>query len=98
MDINVAEMGMSALRVLGIGLIFGAGLPMLFALGMRMHAIGRGDTQTDDGAPATPRPNPTATAVAYLLYVLVVAAVVVGVLFVTRHTLGHYFGISLFGG
>ncbi len=94
MDINFAEIGLSALRVLGVGLLLGAGLPALFALGMRLHAIGSG--VTEDGG--VDRRNPLATVGAYLLYAVVIVAVLVGVLFVTRHSLDHYFGITLFGG
>ncbi|GGF32421.1 hypothetical protein GCM10010922_04410 [Microbacterium sorbitolivorans] len=94
MDINFAEIGISALRVLGAGLLLGAGLPALFALGMRLHAIGSG--AAEDGT--IERRKPIATIGAYVLYAVVILAVLAGVLFVTRHSLGHYFGITLFGG
>jgi hypothetical protein len=61
---------------------------------MRLHAIGSG--VTEDGS--IQRRNPLATAGAYLLYAVVILAVLAGVLFVTRHSLDHYFGITLFGG
>ncbi|MGO3903904.1 MAG: hypothetical protein ACTJH6_04150 [Microbacterium gubbeenense] len=93
MNIDFAEIGLAAVRVLGIGLVFGAGLPALFALGMKLHAVGAGTT--DDGVVA--RRNPFATVGAYALYAVVIAAVILGVLFVTRHTLDHYFGLTLFG-
>ncbi|HLT67103.1 MAG TPA: hypothetical protein VKZ73_04460 [Microbacterium sp.] len=94
MDINFAEIGLSALRVLCVGLLLGAGLPALFALGMRLHAVGSG--VAEDGTFS--RRNPLATIGAYLLYSVVILAVLAGVLFVTRHSLDHYFGITLFGG
>lgn len=94
MDINFAAIGLSALQVLAAGLILGAGLPALFALGMRLHAIGSG--VAEDGTQLERKP--LATIGAYLLYAVVVLAVFVGVLFVTRHSLDHYFGITLFGG
>lgn len=93
MSIDVIEIGLAAMRVLGLGLLFGAGLPALFALGMKLHAVGVGSDE--DGAVV--RRNPFAIAGAYALYAIVVASVVVGVLFVTRHTLQHYFGLTLFG-
>ena len=94
MDINVAQMGISALQVLAVGLVLGAGLPALFALAMRLHAAGSG--VAEDGTVG--RKNPLATVVSYVLYAVVILAVLVGVLFVTRHTLAHHFGIVLFGG
>jgi len=93
MSIDFIEIGLAAVRVLGLGLLFGAGLPALFALGMKLHAVGAGTGE--DGAAV--RRNPFATAGAYALYAIVVGAVIVGVLFVTRHTLQHYFGLTLFG-
>ncbi len=92
MTIDVIEIGLAAVRVLGLGLLFGAGLPALFALGMKLHAVGAGPDE--DG---TARRNPFAIAGAYLVYAIVIAAVIVGVLFVTRHSLDHYFGLTLFG-
>ena len=94
MDINFAEIGLSALRVLGVGLLLGAGLPALFALGMRLHAAGSG--VAEDGTHNARKP--LATIGAYVLYSVVILAVIAGVLFVTRHSLDHYFGITLFGG
>ena len=90
MDIDIWGMSASALRVLVVGLVFGAGLPALFALGMRLHAVGSGET-------AGERRNHLATGAAYLVYAIIVAAVIAGVLWVTRDSLGHYFGISVFG-
>jgi len=93
MSIDFIEIGLAALRVLGLGLLFGAGLPALFALGMKLHAAGAG--VDEDGA--TARRNPFAAAGAYALYAVVIAAVIAGVLFVTRQSLQHYFGLTLFG-
>ncbi|MGO2097588.1 MAG: hypothetical protein ACTH2J_10450 [Candidatus Microbacterium stercoravium] len=93
MSIDFIEIGLAAVRVLGLGLLFGAGLPALFALGMKLHAVGAGSDEDGTGV----RRNPFATAGAFALYAVVVGAVIVGVLFVTRHTLQHYFGLTLFG-
>lgn len=93
MDIDFAEIMLAALRVLGVGLLFGAGLPALFALGIRLRAAGAGEVT--DGVQTQPRP--ALTAAGTLLFLLVIGAVVAGVLWITRHSLHHYLGISLFG-
>jgi hypothetical protein len=89
MDINWIDIFTAALRVLVVGALFGAGLPALFAVGLRLQAAGDADEQ------GVRRPGRTAAA--YALFGIVVAAVLVGVLWITRHSLDHYFGISLFG-
>ena len=94
MDINFAQMGISALQVLAVGLVLGAGLPALFAFAMRLHAVGSG--VAEDGSFG--KKNALALGASYVLYAVVILAVLVGVLFVTRHTLAHHFGIVLFGG
>lgn len=92
MDIIWSDIALAAGRVLLVGALFGAGLPALFALGLRLHAAGAGDV---DGSGAARRP--AYTALGYLLVAIVIAAVVTGVLWITRSSLHHYLGISLFG-
>ncbi|MFT4051299.1 MAG: hypothetical protein QM677_03510 [Microbacterium sp.] len=100
-DIAWGDILLAAARVLIVGALFGAGLPALFAIGLRLQAVGAGESDAADagGAAGVASPRrPALTAVAYLLFAIVVAAVVIGVLYITRHSLDHYFGISLFGG
>ncbi|WP_250002694.1 hypothetical protein [Actinoplanes sp. M2I2] len=59
-----------AWKVLLAGLILGAGLPVLFALGIRSLAAGAG------GGTAAPRP--TGKVVAYALFAIVVLGVLLG--------------------
>lgn len=80
-------------KVLLVGLIFGAGLPAVFALGLRVHAAGLGDANADGSV--TP-PNPFLKAAGYLLFAVVVAAIVFGILWITRQTLSYYFDIQIF--
>ena len=96
MDLDFATMGLSAVKVLLIGLAFGAGLPLLFAAGMRLRAAGTGQVEDATGT-VTGRRNAGALGLSYVLFAVVIAAVVLGVLFVTRASLHHYFDISLFG-
>ena len=93
MDIDFVQIAISAGRVLLVGLLFGAGLPAVFALGMRLQAAGAGHLEGEESG----RRRPALTGIAIVLFAIVIAAVVVGVLFVTRNSLHHYFGISLFG-
>lgn len=95
MDLLWGDIALSAVRVLIVGALFGAGLPALFALGMRLHAAGAGDIAVDGVAPSHRRP--LLSGLGYLLFAIVIAAVVIGVLFITRNSLHHYLGISLFG-
>lgn len=93
MTIDIAAMALAAGRVLLIGLLFGAGLPALFAIGMRLQSAGTGEM--DGEMPGESRP--VLTALGWLVFAVVVAAVLAGVLWITRLSLYHYFGISLFG-
>ena len=90
---DITEMGTAALRVLIIGLLFGAGLPALFAVGMRLQSAGTGEV---DGEDAGTR-RPALIAAGWFFFAIVIAAVLVGVLWITRLSIFHYFGISLFG-
>ncbi|MFI9486923.1 hypothetical protein ACIG47_11075 [Promicromonospora sp. NPDC052451] len=87
-------------QVLVAGVLVGAGIPALFALGLRLLA-GTGPVpeaaRADGGEPAphtgaavpasTPRPGPVRLAGAVLCLAIVVAAVVTGLVFVV--TGGH---------
>ncbi len=83
----------SLLRVLLAGLIFGAGLPALFALGVRLMGQGQGRI---DGDGTVARGSTLALATAYLLFAVVAFAVLLGVLWITKDSLDHYFGVTVF--
>lgn len=91
---HLDEMMLSIFRVLLAGLAFGAGLPALFALGIRLRAAGR-DEVLPDGSVS--RGNKAALAGAAAIIAIVVGVVIVGVLWITQKSLYHYLGISLFG-
>lgn len=63
-------------KVLLVGLILGAGLPALFAVGVRGLAIGNGHEQEDG---TVQKPNPIGNALAALAFLIVIVAVVLGV-------------------
>lgn len=80
-------------RVLIIGLIFGAGLPAVFAFGLRLHAAGNGDANVEGTVTA---PNPALKAAGYVLFGLVALAIVFGLLWITRQTILYYTDIQIF--
>ena len=67
-----------AWKVLLVGLILGAGLPAIFATGVRSLAWGVGG----DAEVSHARPNPAGRVVAALLFAVVAYAVISGILFV----------------
>lgn len=82
----------AALKILVFGLVVGAGLPALFALGVQVGAAGAG-IQGD----AVTRQRPPLTALSRLLFGLVLTAVVVGVLFIARDFIGLHTGWFILG-
>lgn len=91
----------SLLRVLLAGLVFGAGLPALFAVGVRLLAQGRGvqpagaDVAVGPGG-SVKSARPLALGAAYLLFGLIALAIALGVLWITKASLKHYLGIEVF--
>jgi hypothetical protein len=81
-------------RVLVFGIIAGAGLPALFAVGVRTQAVGAG---TVEGQHLADDRRPVMTAISYVCFALVAAAVVIGVLFVARDFIGHHTGWYILG-
>ncbi|MGJ0117920.1 hypothetical protein ACQ7HM_01835 [Williamsia sp. MIQD14] len=80
-------------KVLVIGLILGAGLPAVFAIGLRLYAAGSGDVNADGSTSST---NPALRAAGIALFVLIGAVIVVGILWITRTTINYHFGVNLF--
>ncbi|MBL1075650.1 hypothetical protein JK358_14740 [Nocardia sp. 2] len=70
-------------------LLFGAGLPTIFALGIRYRA------RIDDGATGSDRA--VSMALSAMCFGVVMIAVVVGVLFIARGFLASRLGIHLLG-
>lgn len=83
----------AASRILMFGLLVGAGLPALFAVGVRLNAAGTGTVHDGVGASR----NPVLAALSWLIFGLILAVVIAGVLFVARDFLGHHTGLYLFG-
>lgn len=83
----------SILRVLAVGLILGAGLPAVFACGMVAYSAGIGGTAANGTALA---PKPVLKYLGVLLFAFVAAVIVVAILWITKTTIQHHFGVNLF--
>lgn len=83
----------SILRVLLVGLILGAGLPAVFAVGLLAFSEGSGGAEADGSVRA---PNPLLRFLGILLFVVVGMVIVVAILWITRATIMHHFGVDLF--
>lgn len=83
----------ASLRVLLVGLILGAGLPALYAVGLFAFSAGAGGTDADG---AVHRPHPVLKPIGFVLILLVFAVIVLAILWITRTTIIHHFGVDLF--
>jgi hypothetical protein len=70
-----------AWKVLLYSLVLGAGLPVVYALGVRALAIGTSGAVPASGAPAVRR-KPVGTALATVCFLVVLAGVAVGLTYV----------------
>ncbi|MEZ5210320.1 MULTISPECIES: hypothetical protein [unclassified Gordonia (in: high G+C Gram-positive bacteria)] len=91
--IDFAAIGQAIAQVLAVGLVLGAGLPALFAVGMRCVAAGEGG---EDATGALTAPNPALKYLGYLLYIIVAAVILLGILWITRQTIYHHFDVKIF--
>ena len=73
-----------AWNVLWVGMLLGAGLPAIFALGIRALSYGVGG----DADATNHEPHPVARAVAYLLFAVVLLAIAAGIGVIVAHGLG----------
>jgi hypothetical protein len=79
------------LKVLAIGLVLGAGLPAVFAVGLVAFSNGSGGTHEDG---TTVAPNPALKALGLVLFAAVAAVVVIAILYITKTTIIHHFGFN----
>lgn len=83
----------SILRVLVVGLILGAGLPALFAVGLLAFSEGSGVPEADG---TVHRPNAALKFVGLLLFAFVTLVIVAAILWITRGTIVHHFHVDPF--
>ncbi|GFG52512.1 hypothetical protein CQY20_09495 [Mycolicibacterium agri] len=81
-------------QIVVAGLLVGAGLPALFALAVRINAEGVGTLRHDGTAEQR---HPLLIAVSWAIFAVVLAAVVIGVLFIARDFIGHQTGWYILG-
>ena len=79
------------LKVLAVGLILGAGLPAVFAIGLVAFSKGSGGVANDG---TTTAPNPALKFAGLLLFTLVAAVIVIAILYITKGTIQHHFGFN----
>ncbi len=77
-----------AWRVLLVGLVLGAGLPAIFAFGIRALAWGTGGDAEIHETGVTMRPHPLGRALAVTLFAIVVLSVLIGISYIVAHGLG----------
>lgn len=82
----------ATLKILVFGLLVGAALPALFAVGVRLGAVGAGIS-----GDATTRKRPAVTALSWAIFALVLGAVVLGVLFIARDFIAYHTGWFILG-
>ena len=78
----------ASLRVLLVGLILGAGLPALFAIGVLTSSAGGGGEAR--------AANSALKVIGLALIAFVAVVIVVAILWITRNTIHHHFGVDLF--
>ena len=78
-----------AWKVLLASIILGAGLPAVFALGIRSLAYGAGgDAETHAAGTSGPQARPIGTVVGYLLFAVVLLGVALGITFIVASGFG----------
>jgi hypothetical protein len=83
------------LTVLGVGLLLGAGLPAVFAVGLVSFSAGAGNPDADGHVH---QKNPVLQAVGLALFLLVSAVILLAVLWISRNTIIHHFHFDPFFG
>lgn len=78
----------AAWRVLAVGIVLGAGLPALFAWGIRAMAWGTGGEAEVHAIDEVPPPHPIGRWLAYGVFGLVILAVLLGIGYILAHGLG----------
>src|SRR6476620_2335891 len=83
----------SIFKVLVVGLVLGAGLPAIFAVGMVAYSEGAGGQKNDGTMQAH---NPALKYLGILLFLFVAWVIVTAVAWITSSTLSHHFGFDPF--
>jgi hypothetical protein len=81
----------ATLKILLFSMLAGAALPGLFAVGIRLQAVGAGDTVSGG------QRNPVLTALAWAIYGLVLAVIIIALLYIARDFIAHHTGYPFLG-
>ncbi|MBB4071860.1 hypothetical protein [Canibacter oris] len=93
---NLLEILDRLLPVLGAGLVFGAGLPALFAVGMRL--LSGPAEYTADGKLVEIEPAaPAAKFFGYCIFALISLSILIGILWIAKDFIFFMTGFNLFG-
>jgi hypothetical protein len=84
----------ATLKILLFSMLAGAALPGLFALAIRLQALGAGGVGADG---ATAQRNPVLSGLAWLIYAVVLTVIVIGVLYIARDFIAHHTGYPFLG-
>ena len=83
-------------QVVLVGLLLGAGLPAIFAFGLKALSVGEpSDEAAAAGTTRVARPV-VATAAAITCFAVVIVAIVAGIAFIMKDFLNSSFGITVF--
>jgi len=84
----------ATVKILVFSVLAGGLLPGLFAVGIRLQAAGAGETSAEGAAG---QHNPMLVALAWMIYGLVLAVIIIGVLFIARDFIAHHTGYPFLG-
>ena len=93
---TAAEIFQSLIHVAGLALVFGAGIPLLFSLGMRCMT---GDPIRDENGVVVGDTPASAQmkGLGWTVYAVLAVVILVAIMWIARDTLDHYFGFTPFG-
>ncbi len=78
----------ASLKILLFSMLAGAALPGLFALGLRLQAVGSGYVPGAEGS--TPKRNPALVGLAWLIYAVVVLVILFALAYISRDFIAHH--------
>jgi hypothetical protein len=78
----------ASLKILLFSMLAGAALPGVFALGLRLQAVGSGSVPNSDGS--RPQRNPVLVGLAWAIYAVVVLVIVFALLYIARDFIAHH--------
>lgn len=86
---NLSLAAESAVKILLVCLVLGAGLPALFAVGVRALAYGAGgEAEVHESGVSGPTPRPIGTVIGYACFTVVLLGVLLGITFIVASGFG----------